>query len=183
MIRQHLQAGYTLAEMILALLINSLVLLGASRMLVNLTLQQTAFQQRQQLLTQTDYLLLSLEKAIRRAGYCYGENCQGSGLKIQDQGRCVLLAWDENHNGRWEAPGHPASEFFAFRYSHQAIQTRRGATDCQGTAWEHLTDPDHLVVEQFSASEQQGSVIIRLAIRSGKHLLTRTHWIVRRNRR
>ena len=80
-------------------------------------------------------MLNTLEKAIRRAGYCRGD-CEGAPLTLR-QG-CLLARWDENGNGRWEGPNQEESEWYGYRLRDRRLEMQRGAESCEGGGWESL---------------------------------------------
>ncbi|WP_338577409.1 prepilin-type N-terminal cleavage/methylation domain-containing protein [Erwinia sp. E_sp_W01_1] len=66
------QAGFSLPEMLIALAIGSVLLLGAARMLPLLQYNNLQTLMRFQLQEELQLIATTLEKAVRRAGYCKG---------------------------------------------------------------------------------------------------------------
>lgn len=68
--------GFTLLEMLIALAVSSLLMLGAARMLPQLQTQSLRLMLHARLHEELQQIMHTLEKAVRRAGYCHG-HCQG----------------------------------------------------------------------------------------------------------
>jgi len=64
------------------------------------------------------------------------------------QGSCVIVQWDANSNGIWDASA-AENDSTGFRLESGALETLRGATSCEGKGWEKLTDPNRLVIQHF----------------------------------
>lgn len=142
------QTGFSLTEVLIAMAISSVLLLSAARFLPGL---QLALQNetRQQEIEEEVWLRLSgIGKHLQRAGFCAGR-CAGEALQISARGECVIVQWDENSNGRWEATPPAAAEQTGFRLNAGALETLRGATSCRGKGWERITDPDRVTVVYF----------------------------------
>lgn len=169
--------GYSLLELLLVVALSSILLLVIGRLLPQLSYQQRQLFSQQRLKQELYSLLMQLEKDIRRAGYCNGENCGNSGLVITNRGRCLLVRWDENHNGRWEPPGHLLSEYFGYRLHAAKLEAQRGSVDCLTGRWESLIDSSILRVEEFHVSVHERLVRIRLTLSHGQ-LTERREWYV-----
>jgi len=152
------QRGFTLPEVLMALSIGSMLMLSSAQL-------YPLLRQRSQNLShhfQLDQLLRSaasnLEKDLRRAGFCNGE-CRGSATFFgQSTGEpahsCIIIAYDLNRNGRWEPAGNDNAEYFAYRLRAGAIETQRGAANCQGSGWEKLLDPAEVKVTDFNVTKR-----------------------------
>jgi len=119
-------------------------------------------------------MMATLEKSVRRAGYCHGE-CAREVLKISEN--CLLLRWDENSNGQWEGVSHAESDYYGYRLRQQQLEMQRGVEQCQSAGWERLSDPAFMTLEQFSVSQQGRQVRIVLQGRAGRWLETVESWI------
>lgn len=175
------QQGFTLFEVLISLLLSSIILLGVEKLLPQLIMQVRGIEQRQHLRQEIQRLLRVLEKAIRRAGYCFGERCLGPGLTISEQGRCLLLRWDDNHNGVWEGPELSNSDYFGFRHRMGAIETKRGATDCYSQQWLRLNEPERINITHFVAQSFGSRIEISLSAQAGNYSLSRKHIVNREN--
>ena len=150
------QCGFSLAEVLVALAIGSVLLLSTSRFLPAL---QAALLRQTQGLALEDELwqrVLTVAKHLQRAGYCHGV-CSGQPLTLGQGGSCVLVQWDVNSNGRWEPASSTAPEQFGFRLQNAALETLRGATSCEGKNWERVTEPASIQVQAFRVERQQRS--------------------------
>jgi len=175
------QAGFSLIELLIALTIGAILLLSAERLLPLVWQQMSAMEQRQWGRTEMQRLVLLLEKAIRRAGFCNGERCGGVSMEIKDEGKCLLIRWDDNANGQWEGPAHSQSDYFGYRYRGLAIESARGVVDCHSGQWSRLTLPTQVQVVDFKIKRVAQQVDIYLSIKAGKYTLIRQHRVNREN--
>ena len=148
------QRGFSLAEVLVALAIGSVLLLSTSRFLP--ALQAALLRQTQSLALEDELWLraLTVAKHLQRAGYCRGV-CSGQPLILGREGSCLLAQWDANGNGRWDPASSSAPEQFGFRLHDAALETLRGATSCEGKSWERITEPAMLQVQAFLVERQQ----------------------------
>lgn len=155
--------GFTLFEMLVAMSLSSILMLGTMRLLP--ALQRAVLNQSQLSLAREDLWQLAwgIGKQLQRAGYCHG-SCSGQALEIRDSGHCVIVQWDANHNGKWESAAAAEPEQMGYRLRDKSIEIQRGATQCAGKGWERLTDPTQFLVESF--------VIARIARAGNKPLVT-----------
>lgn len=161
---QLTQGGFSLLEVLLAMVIGSVLLLSAARFLPAL---QAAMlhQTRQQILGETLWQhLFTLGKHLQRAGYCQGE-CSGQPLVIGRQGACVIVQWDANSNGQWEHSPLSEAEQTGFRLQNGVLETRQGAESCEGKGWDKITDPATVSVQRFTVVHQpQGALAPLLTV-------------------
>ena len=123
------QQGFSLTEVLIAMAISSVLLMSASRFLPALQ-RSIMVLTKQQALEEDLWLRINgIGKHLQRAGYCAGK-CEGEGLKIGLRGECVIVQWDENSNGRWETSPSAAAEQTGIRLNGGALETLRGATQC-----------------------------------------------------
>lgn len=167
-------AGFSLLEMLIAMAISAVVMLSTGRFLPLLLAESAGVLQQAQLRQELQQMMATLEKAVRRAGYCHDE-CGSGALKISEN--CLLLRWDENSNGKWEPVGHTESDYYGFRLRQQQLEMQRGVDQCQSAGWERLSDPAFMTVEQFRISQQGTQVRIALQGRAGRWLETVESWI------
>lgn len=127
--------------------IGSVLLLTTARFLPALhmaTLRQT---QRQAMEEEVWQRLLTVSRHIQRAGFCRGA-CTGEGITLENQ--CVLVRWDGNLNGVWEASPPASADVTGFRLNDGALETLRGAMNCTGKGWERMTNPEFIIVDAFT---------------------------------
>lgn len=167
-------AGFSLLEMLIALAISAVVMLSAGRFLPLLLAENAGVMQRAQLRQELQQMMATLEKAVRRAGYCHGE-CGSEALQIREN--CLLLRWDENSNGKWEGVSYAESDYYGYRLRQQQLEMQRGVDQCQSAGWERLSDPVFMTLEQFSVSQQGTQVRIVLQARAGRWLETMESWV------
>ena len=152
-------AGFSLMEMLLAMALSGILMLGALRLLPHLQRQNLQLQSQVRLREELQQMLNVLEKALRRAGYCHGA-CQGEPLIIQRT--CLLVRWDENSNGRWEGPEQGESEWYGYRLHNQRLEMQRGVVSCEGSGWESLSDPATISVNELAFTQRQQQVTLTL---------------------
>ncbi|WP_130831493.1 prepilin peptidase-dependent protein [[Erwinia] mediterraneensis] len=169
-------AGFSLLEMVVALAISGILMLSLGRFLPLLQQESLRLQQRVQLQRELQQIMMTLEKAVRRAGYCHG-HCVGSGLTIAAQGACLLVKWDENSNGKWEGPLHSDSESYGYRLRQQQLEMQRGVEHCDGSGWERLSDPAFLRIDAFQVRQQGRLFNILLSGRAGSQQVSLESWI------
>lgn len=142
--------GFTLLEVLIALAVGSVLMLGATRTLPLLVQHTQRLLMQAQLQEELQQIAWRLEKALRRAGYCNG-HCSGPALSIRPPpSACLLLRWDENSNGRWEGVGRDNSEFWGYRLRAGNLEMQRGVASCEGPGWEKLNDPRQIAISQFT---------------------------------
>lgn len=142
------QSGFSLPEMLIAMAISAVLLLGSARFLPALqwaALRQTRQQSLENELWQRIY---TVAKHLQRAGYCRGL-CRGQALYIAGGGDCLLVSWDSNSDGVWNSAPSSESDTTGFRLRDGALETLRGASACSGKGWGENDQPggdsDHRV--------------------------------------
>ncbi|WP_342323747.1 prepilin peptidase-dependent protein [Kosakonia sp. BYX6] len=148
------QKGFSLLETLLAMAIGSVILLASARFLPSLQLAVTQHTRMQTIEDDLWQRLWAVAKHLQRSGYCNG-SCSGQPLFISNTGECVIVQWDANNNGRWEAPASSEAEQTGFRLQNGALEMLRGATSCTGRGWEKVTDPAQMRVERFIVTKRQ----------------------------
>ncbi len=143
--------GFTLPEVLIAMTIGSVLLLGAARFLPALQRAMLAQTRQQALEDEIWQRLYTMAKHVQRAGYCRGL-CSGQPLVINPQASCIIVQWDGNSNGVWDRAPAKEPDQTGFRLHDGALETRRGATSCQDKSWDKMTEPETITVEQFSVT-------------------------------
>ncbi len=182
--RSSHQRGITLPEMMIAISISSLIMIGAAQT-YPLLRQQVAFLSQSGRLDQVmRQVMFRIEKDLRRAGFCNGSNgsCKENAITIASKsgepaGSCVIVAYDFNQNGKWEVPSHPTeSEYFGYRLRRGALEGMRGVANCQESGWGKLLDPQEIVVTRFLVVRQPGAARTGAAKKSVFRLQLAGHW-------
>lgn len=147
------QAGFSLVEALCALAIVSMLLLGGLRLLPLLYCQAHAALLRTQLAWQMEHSLLSIEKDVRRAGFC-SPPCKGRPVHHgQRRGEalhsCLILHYayypaDSRASGR-----RLVNDTFGYRLHRGAMETQRGVRHCDEPGWAKMHDSRWWVVKQF----------------------------------
>ncbi|OTA19854.1 peptidase [Xenorhabdus beddingii] len=155
------QAGFSLLEVMAAMLISSVILVAMTKTYPVLSGQILDLYRQYRLHYLVNRTVYLMEKDIRRAGYCLDKKlCEGEPLMIKNKNTelpnsCFIVAFDLNLNHRWEKPDHIESEFFGYRLNNRALEWKRGAGDCQENGWERLFDPKEIVIETFHLEKSQ----------------------------
>lgn len=147
-------SGFTLPEMMLALSIGSIIVLGSTQLFPKLRQQISILQQHYQLELVLRQGMAMLEKDLQRAGFCHGE-CKGKAITThhypgETTDSCLITAYDLNRNGRWEGEKHQESEYFGYRLRNKALEAQRGELSCAGGGWERVFDPKEVTITHFS---------------------------------
>lgn len=150
------QRGFSLLEVLIAMLIGSVLLISAAKFLPGLQRAMIAQTRKQALDDEVWQRVYTVAKHLQRAGFCRGE-CQGSPLVINAQGLCVIVQWDGNANGKWDRTPSDESDQTGFRLQDGALETLRGADSCSGKGWEKMTDPRLLNITRFSVAQRKHS--------------------------
>lgn len=144
-----LMRGFTLLEVLIAMAISTILLLGASRLLP--ALQFGIMQQMRQQALEEDLWqqLFTIAKHLQRAGYCAGDSCGSEPLNLAASGECLIARWDGNSNGRWETSPADDADSIGFRLKSGALETQRGAANCEGSGWYKMSDPASMIITRF----------------------------------
>lgn len=155
--------GFTLLEVLLAMAIGSVMLIGAARTLPLLQQQNLRMQMQVQLNEELQQIMQTVGKAVRRAGYCHGR-CSGRAMQIHgDSGSCLLVRWDENSNGRWEGTDREESDYYGFRLRSRNLEMQRGIDRCDGSGWEKLNDPRSIAIDRFDVVRERRRIRVLLS--------------------
>ncbi|MGE9551575.1 prepilin peptidase-dependent protein [Erwinia amylovora] len=173
------QAGFTLLEMLIALAVSGVLMVSTARFLPALQVANLRMLISLQLHEELRLMMGTLEKAVRRAGYCRGQ-CPGVALTLNQQGNCLLLRWDGNSNGKWEGVENENSDFYGFRLREGNLETQRGVERCDSGGWEKLNDPATVMITAFQAVRAGPQVRLRLsgyALAFPQHPLMLESWV------
>ncbi|MBV4367346.1 prepilin peptidase-dependent protein [Erwinia phyllosphaerae] len=176
-------AGFTLPEMMIALAIGGVLMLGAARFLPLLQMNNLRMLMTFQLREELQLMMATLAKNVRRAGYCHGE-CQGKALITSSNGQCLLLRWDENSNGKWENADSETSDYYGFRLRNGSLEAQRGVDSCESSGWEKMNDPASVIISDFRVVRKAQQVQLRLsgyALGFPLQALTVERWVTGEN--
>ncbi|MCD1125110.1 prepilin peptidase-dependent protein [Jinshanibacter sp. LJY008] len=165
MLIKNAQGGFSLAEMLMAMLISSMMIVSVAAMYPALQRQSLTLYRLYRLEQTMGQVLMAIAKDLRRAGFLFKEGKErvSEALFIGQHsqsvaGSCLIIRYDLNHNGVIDSVDSATSEHFAYRWLNNSIEQHRSAKDCQGNGWEKLLDPAEIVITHFS-------------VRSGGHSL------------
>ncbi len=153
-------AGFTLVEMMTALVINAILFTALMGVFIANINHYNKTINTSRLYQELEMSLQLMSNDIRRAGYwANAANDIGTGLNnnpyvvsgvdisVNGSNNCILLAYDKNSDGSLPAISSAYDdERYGFRLSGNAVQTRPpGATfscTASSSAWENMTDPN-----------------------------------------
>ncbi|STJ53332.1 Prepilin peptidase dependent protein B [Escherichia coli] len=118
------EQGFSLLEVLIAMAISSVLLLGAARFLPALQRESLTSTRKLALEDEIWLRVFTVAKHLQRAGYCHGI-CTGEGLEIVGQGDCVIVQWDANSNGIWDREPVKESDQIGFRLKEHVLETLR----------------------------------------------------------
>ena len=82
-------------------------------------------------------------------GHCQGKPLEIAARRGETDGSCIIVAYDLNHNGRWERNVRKIGEHFGYRLNKQALEWTRDARSCRDTGWQKVTDSRYVNVSRF----------------------------------
>ncbi|QMI06433.1 prepilin peptidase-dependent protein [Citrobacter sp. RHB25-C09] len=150
------ETGFSLLEVLIAMAISSVLLLGGARFLPALQRDILQYTRRLSLEDEVWQRVFTVAKQLQRAGYCYGK-CVGEPLIIAEQGQCVIVQWDANSNGVWERFPVKVAEQTGYRLRDNVLETLRGATSCGGKGWDKMTDPETVQIAAFDVERHDST--------------------------
>lgn len=150
MIRAKQTTGFTLLEVLVALCVSSLLLLGSLGLFP--AMQRNVLQQYQCSNARESVWQLAyrIGKHLQRAGYCQGI-CTMQPLQIEPGGRQVLI--------QWQAPGHAYRssaqyERTGYRLHQGDLQILKHIRESGHAIWESISDPGQVTLTHFSVTRQ-----------------------------
>ncbi|MDE9540041.1 prepilin peptidase-dependent protein [Xenorhabdus bovienii] len=167
------QTGFSLLEVMVAMLISSVIFIAMTKTYPVLSGQILDLYRKYRLHYLVNRTVYMMEKDLRRAGYCRDrKQCEGEPLLINNKNTeaansCFIVAFDLNLNNQWEKPDHIESDFFGYRLNNHVLEWKRGVENCQGNGWERLFDPTEVMVDVFHLEKSQaknGLTFITLSI-------------------
>jgi prepilin peptidase dependent protein B len=180
-ITYHAQSGGLLSEFLLTMLLTAGLMAAIGQYLVSVARTQYQMQQQTQLRNEVQQLLIQLQKAIRRSGFCAGSSCTGAPVRIVS-GSCLLLRWDKPKITAIETDVHPYNQGISFRLAHQQIQARSGVFNhCRGVGWENLTNPQLAKITLFRLSSTGNAVTLKINVEASKVNWQLTFQVYRKN--
>lgn len=142
------QQGFTLIEMLIALALSSVLLLGTMRffpMLQRSILRDYQFASARESVWQ---LAFGIGKHLQRAGYCRGV-CTFPALQIEQEGRRVLIQWQvpdtrNTAEGKYQRTG--------YRLHQGTLQILKTTKEFTGELWEKISEPELMTLTHFSVT-------------------------------
>lgn len=163
----HKQSGFTLTELMIALTVNIIILLGLVSVFSSNVSHSTKTKNIDTLSQQLESATQLMANDIRRAGY-WGNALSDLGTNLNNNpfmaagadisvtgGNCILFAYDKNSDNTLATVSSAADdERYGFRLVNQTLQARPwGASfscNAAANAWENVTDPGIIQITALS---------------------------------
>lgn len=173
------QKGFTLIEMLVAMVISSIVCIAAMSSIPSIFKQAYRAYFQYQLDREVRQILLNIEKDFRRIGYCSNSNCVGepimTGVSSLSEGKnsCIIFAYDQDLSGKWVDIKSKTTEtdYFGYRLNKGKLESNRNVRDCGGTRWQSLFDTNLVTVKKLSFNWNQRIQVIEVIISVQTRLL------------
>lgn len=142
------QQGFTLIEVLVALALSSLLLLGTLRFFP--ALQRNVLHEYHSASAHESVWQLAyrIGKHLQRAGYCRS-TCMTPSLQIESGGSQVMIQW-QVPDPRDITGG--INERTGYRLHQGNLQILKGVKEFTGEQWEKISDPEHMTVTHFSVT-------------------------------
>lgn len=152
------QGGFSLIEMMLAMLFSSMMMVSVAAMYPQLQRQSMDMYRLYRLEQSMRQVLLTLEKDMRRSGFLFssGQSSVHPTKRIYlgahpqaSANSCIIIQYDLNHNGTIDSPQSSAAEQFGYRWLNDVIEQSRGVENCNGSGWDKLLDQSEIIITRF----------------------------------
>ncbi|WP_300000391.1 prepilin peptidase-dependent protein [uncultured Cedecea sp.] len=140
------QQGFTLIEVLVALALSSVLLLGVMRLIP--MQQRNILRDYQSACVRESVWQLAyrIGKHLQRAGYCRGV-CRIPALQIEQGGSRVLIQWQAPEPGNSIVGEYTQT---GYRLHQGALQILKGTKEFTGELWENISDPELMTLTHFS---------------------------------
>lgn len=169
--------GFTLVELLIALLISSLLFIGLISMYFSTVQHGGKMLNTNRLYEQLSAAMELMSGDIRRAGYWAQASTDvgtsantnpfmASGVRLTiSGGNCILFVFDNNADATFPSINNGTDdERYGYRLRNGAIQARPSTApfDCAATTaeWENITDPNLITVTNLTFTQTQKSVSV-----------------------
>lgn len=174
--RRNKVSGFTLAELLAALVVNVIVFAGLITIFISNINHYRASINVNRLNQQLQTVMMIMSNEIRRAGYWSNAQsdlgsttnnnpfmASGTDVTITG-GNCILFTYDSNSNGSLPAISSGTDdERYGFRLDNQTLQARPygAAFDCAAasSAWENITDSNIIQITNLSFTLTSKSIV------------------------
>lgn len=143
------QQGFTLIEVLVALALSGVLLLGTMRLFP--ALQRNILHEYQSASVRESVwqLAYGIGKHLQRAGYCRGI-CMTPALQIEQSGSRVLIQW-QAPDSRNSTGGE--QQRTGYRLHQGTLQILKGTKEFTGELWEKISDPELMTLTHFSVTQ------------------------------
>ncbi|XQK48261.1 prepilin peptidase-dependent protein [Escherichia coli] len=151
------EQGFSLLEVLIAMAISSVLLLGAARFLPALQRESLTSTRKLALEDEIWLRVFTVAKHLQRAGYCHGSCTRLKGWKLSDRATVSLCSGMRTVTVSGIANRVKESDQIGFRLKEHVLETLRGATSCEGKGWDKVTNPDAIIIDTFQVVRQDVS--------------------------
>ena len=144
------QRGFSLLEVLVALTLSGVLLLGALRLFPALQRNILYLYQSSSARESVWQLAYRIGKHLQRAGYCRGV-CTIQPLQIEQGGSRVLIQWQGANQ-----PGTTGSRYkqTGYRLHQGELQILKSVREYDGELWERISDSGLVTLTHFSITRQ-----------------------------
>lgn len=148
-----LNKGFLLLERLFSLLISSILIASILSFYPKIHHHISNFIDESKLDNAINSVIDKITKEIQRAGFIAPNrfNNNSFGLKISNDGHCIILHYDENKLVRLRLieSHNQNSDLFAYRHANNNVEYKRNTNHCNGTGWIKLLDEKIYSITQF----------------------------------
>lgn len=171
-----LDRGFSLVEMLLALILSSMLIINIVTFYSQYHVNVIRIYQKNRLEESVNQTLIGLTKDIKRAGFLakvdiltnYGERP----IEINKANDCIIIRYDFTGIGKWRnnETKPKDSDIFAYRYKNNNLEYQTGITHCQGTGWEKLFDSREIKLTFFKIKQHPHFIEVSLSATLKKYV-------------
>lgn len=176
-----LNRGFSLLEMLLALVLTSIIVISAMSFYPKFQMSIMRIYQQNRLEETTHQAITGLIKDIKRAGFIAGnpDNITQNAIEINPAKNCIILRYDAESTGKWRYnPQDPkTSDIFAYRYKNSNVEYQTGIIHCDGSGWEKLFDSAEVKITRLQFKQYNHYIAVELMVSLRAHSTITYHLI------
>lgn len=158
--------GFSLLEMLFALALTSMLIMGIMTFYPKFQLNIIRIYHQNRLEETVNQGLSGVIKDIKRAGFIANElsSITEPAININLSKNCIIIRYDSNRTGKWrnDRVNPKNSDIFVYRYYKNNLEYQTGSTNCKGSGWEKLFDANEVKLDAFQIKQYRHYVEIKL---------------------